>query len=619
MGNPFLHTCRAPTSPPDPFSPAPGRHTLGTYTRALWPRMFLGLLAAAGMRVVDIAIPQVLSFVVDDLLAQNTTEAMVWAGGTLVLGLGLTQVALMFARRMLLIDPTSGVEKKMRMNVVDKLLRQPLSFHDRWASGQLLQRTMGDLNTVRQWLGYGLIQLISVGVMMVVGVVLLARSNMLMAGVFALSLPLFIWVTYRFVVVFRGVTRTAQEQASDLATAVEESVRGIRVLKALGRGDYQLSRFTTGARELQATEVARGRYLGRLVMYHSVITGITTAAILALGLHFVAAGQLTVGELAAFCATIAIVSSQLQRSGGLMGMALSAKVSMDRHREIVELPDVEDIELIPTEGSQQNQPESTGRQGTDNQDAAALTLDGVTFGFGAAGSPVLNSLSLEMAPGEIVALVGATGSGKSALLQLIPSLYRADAGQVLIDGAPSSDSALGPWRSISSVAFEEPVLFSDTVANNVLLGLDAKNYSPEERERILTQALEVSASEFVYDLPEGTASLIGEEGMSLSGGQRQRLSLARAIAARPRILLLDDPLSALDVTTEKLVVQRLKETLTQTTVLLTAHRPSTVALADRVALLEDGAITAIGTVEQMNQHPGYRALMVADETQGWAK
>lgn len=616
MGFTLLQTRRSPTPPPDPFREQGGRHTLGTYTRGLWPRMFWGLMAAAAMRLVDLAIPQVLSFVVDDLLAQQTTQAMVWAGGALVLGLGLTQVGLMFARRMLLIDPTSGVEKKMRMNLVDKLLRQPLSFHDRWGSGQLLQRTMGDLNTVRQWLGFGFIQLLSVLVMMLVGLVLLARHNLLMAGIFGLSLPLFVGVTYRFVLAFRGLTRSAQEQASDLATLVEESVRGIRVLKALGRGGHLLEGFAEGARELQALEVQRGKMMGRLMMYHALISGLTTALILALGLHFVAAGQLTVGELAAFCATVALVSGQLQRSGGLIGMALSAKVSMDRHREIVELPDLEDVELVEAPARQEGQPVPGLLTGRVRERGASLVLEDISFTFEGASQPLLAGLNLEIYPGEIMALVGATGSGKSTLLQLIPQLYRPGSGRVLVDGAQASESDLRAWRSISAFAFEEPVLFSDTVANNVLLGLDASAYTAQEREQILAEALEVSASEFVADLPQGVESRIGEEGLSLSGGQRQRLSLARAIAARPRILLLDDPLSALDVTTEKQVVDRLKKTLKGTTVLLTAHRPSTVALADRVALVEGGRIGAVGTVEEMAQHPGYRALMVAGGSEG---
>jgi ATP-binding cassette subfamily B protein len=235
----------------------------------------------------------------------------------------------------------------------------------------------------------------------------------------------------------------------------------------------------------------------------------------------------------------------------------------------------------------------------------ALRFDHAGFGFDDGGT-LLHDITLDIRPGETMALVGITGSGKSALLQLVPRLYDVTAGAVTIDGVDLRGFDVEELRQVVAVAFEDTTLFSSSVRDNVLLG------APDRSEEALDEALDVAQAHFAYSLPDGVDTLIGEEGLSLSGGQRQRIALARAIAARPRVLVLDDPLSALDVHTEELVETRLRAVLKDTTTLIVAHRPSTVALADRVALLEKGRITAVGTHTELLAHnPHYRYVIAS--------
>ncbi|GAP54895.1 putative multidrug export ATP-binding/permease protein YgaD [Arthrobacter sp. Hiyo6] len=298
----------------------------------------------------------------------------------------------------------------------------------------------------------------------------------------------------------------------------------------------------------------------------------------------------------AFFATAAVIATPVEYSGMLLAMALTAKSAVDRHFEVMDSANTITSPACP------QRPASL---------RGALTFDSATFAFeDAPDKPILKNIDLDIRPGETMALVGITGSGKSALLQLVPRLYDVTDGSIAIDGVDLRYFDVDELRTIVGVAFEDTTLFSNSVRENVLLG------APDRTDAALEEALDVAQAHFVYSLPDGPDTLIGEEGLSLSGGQRQRIALARAIAAKPRILVLDDPLSALDVNTEELVEARLREVLSDTTTLIVAHRPSTVALADRVALLEEGRITAVGTHTQLLAvNPHYRYVIASLDTE----
>lgn len=598
MASRLLRVKPLPTPDPVPHGAREEQEvTLWNYAKPIRGRWVAGLFVALSAAVIAISIPQALGWIVDAMLTDSPTVGAVWAGGGLVFALGLLQSTLFFLRRQLVIEPASTVENTMRIDLFDRLLRFPVAFHDRWPSGQLLTRAMSDLGTIRRWTAFGLIQIITVAVQVTVGSVYMFTGAWQLGLLFLAALPLAFFCVWRFVLRFRALTRQAQEKTGDLATTVEESVQGLRVLKALGRGPHALAGFTEGAADLRDLEIERGRAMGLVRLQTGLISGVTLALGLIWGLNLVEQGQLTVGALTSFFATAAILFAQVERSGMLLSMYLAASVSMDRHRQVMVGEAGEDISLTARPSR------STSAQ------AAALSFNRVAFSYGQEEGPVLTDFSLDVAPGEIIALVGATGSGKSTVLHLVQRLYTASAGTITLNGRDIAALPLPELRSQVAIAFEDPLLFSASVRENVLLGVDRGRYTEAELDALVARALDVAAAGYVWDLPEGVQTVIGEEGMSLSGGQRQRLSLARAIAAEPAVLLLDDPLSALDVTTEEEVIGKLKSELTSTTTLLTAHRPSTVALADRVVLLEQGRVLAVGPHTELLGNPVYRELM----------
>jgi ATP-binding cassette subfamily B protein len=400
---------------------------------------------------------------------------------------------------------------------------------------------------------------------------------------------------FRFRTRFSKVARRSQDQAGDLATTVEESVHGIRVLKAFGRSREALETFNGQAEELRQTEIAKARHQAVFSMVVTLLPELALGAGLVTGILLAASGQLSIGSLVAFFATAAVIAAPVEFSGMLLAMALTAKTALDRHFEVM------DSQNTITSAAEPRRPADV---------KGSLSFNSVIFAFDdAPDKPVLKDIRLDICPGETMALVGITGSGKSALLQLVPRLYDVTSGSIELDGVDLRAYSVEELRTLVAVAFEDTTLFSSSVRDNVLLGVQSGD--TDTREKILTEALDTAQAHFAYSLPEGLDTLIGEEGLSLSGGQRQRLALARAIAARPSVLVLDDPLSALDVNTEELVENRLREVLAGTTTLIVAHRPSTVALADRVALLEDGRIAAVGTHTELLAGNGHYRYVIA--------
>ncbi len=562
------------------------------HVRPIMPRLVLGLLSALLASIVALSIPQVLRLLINESLRPGANAQAVWTASLVVLGLGVAEAGLVALRRQFVINPATTVETRMRVSLYSHLQDLTVSFHDRWGSGQLLSRAMTDLNFLRRWMAFGAIMLVVTTLTVVIGVVVMFAMSWQLALIFlAAAVPIMIY-GFRFRTRFSKVARRSQDQAGDLATTVEESVHGIRVLKAFGRSREALENFNEQAEELRQTEIAKSRHLAAFSLVVTLLPELALGGGLVVGVLLASSGALDVGSLVAFFATAAVVAAPVEFSGMLLAMALTAKAALDRHFEVM------DAANTITDPAEPVRPDRL---------TGALSFRHVTFAFeDAPDRPVLKDISLDIRAGETMALVGITGSGKSTLLQLIPRLYDVTDGAICIDGVDVRDFALEDLRASVAVAFEDTTLFSSSVRDNVLLG------APERTEEALAGALDVAQADFAYSLPDGVDTLIGEEGLSLSGGQRQRLALARAIAARPRILVLDDPLSALDVNTEERVEARLREVAADTTTLIVAHRPSTVALADRVALLQDGRITAVGTHNRLlagNSH--YRHVIAS--------
>ncbi|GAB2469753.1 ABC transporter ATP-binding protein [Xylanimonas ulmi] len=571
------------------------------FVRPALPRLVAGMFSALGASLAALAIPRVLQRMVDGPLAAGAREhdaGALWGAIAVVLALGLAEAGLVLARRNLVMLPGTRVEADLRMALFRHLQDLPVAFHDRWAGGQLLSRSMSDLGLLRRWLVFGLLQLVVSCVTVLVGVGLLAATTGWLGVVYLVGAVPVTVIAFRFSRRYRAIARRSQDQAGDLATTVEESVHGIRVLKAFGRGRDALASFTGQAERLRSTELAKARAQAQVNVALTLIPELTLAVCLVLGALLAHDGALSVGALTAFFATAAVINGPVVDLGMTLSMTFNARTAVDRLFDVL----------------------STANPLTDPTDPIEpadprghVRLRDVTFQYDDAVRPVLEHVDLDLPAGTTTALVGLTGSGKSTLAMLIPRLYDVTGGAVEIDGVDVRRMRRADVRRAVAVAFEDPTLFSTSVRENVLLGVDDALPDDVKQER-LAQALDVAQAHFATRLPHGVDTRVGEEGLSLSGGQRQRLALARAIAARPRVLVLDDPLSALDVATEEAVTARLRQALTGATTLVIAHRPSTVALADRVAVLRDGRVSAVGThAELLATDPHYRYVISALE------
>jgi ATP-binding cassette subfamily B protein len=567
------------------------------YAKKALPRVILGTIAALASHLFALTIPQLLQKLINGLQDHGTVEKLIPAV-LAVLALGIAEAVFVLLRRWLVLTPGTHVEAGLRRTLYAKLQELPVSFHDKWPSGQLLSRATGDLSLIRRWLSFGLVLFVANGITIVVGLSILFTYNWILGLIFFISsIP--IWVRgFKFEKDYHSIARLSQDQAGDLATSVEESVHGIRVLKALGRGDFASAKFARDAAQLRGTEVKKANLIADIWIYLILVPEFAVGLSMLVGVWLVSQGQMTVGGLIAFFATTTVLRWPTESVGFLLSMTLDAKTAVTRFFEVLDAP----VEI-----------DDPANPKTIESPQGRLEFKNVTFKYPDApadAKPLLDGVNLVLEPGESVALIGITGSGKTTMTALSTRLYEVTGGAIELDGVDIRDLTREELRRHMAMAFEDATLFSASVRDNVLLG------RPDATEAELAQALEIAQAGFVYELPEGLDTKIGEEGLSLSGGQRQRLALARAVAAKPAVLILDDPLSALDVDTEAMVEDALRTVLTATTALIVAHRPSTVQLADRVALLEDGKITAVGKHSDLlatNEHYRHVIASLDDE------
>lgn len=566
------------------------------------PRLVLGMISALAAVATALSIPFALRWLIDNPLSTGDVAEIV-PGILFIMVLGLAEVLFIYVRRWLVLGPGVQLEGKMRNAIYQHLQRLPVAFHDRWQSGQLLSRAMGDVSTVRRWISFGFVHLTVMSIMLVAGFAILLSLNPLLGGVFLVcTLPL-VLISIRFQEQFATLARRSQDQQGDLATTVEESVHGIRILKSFGRAGHSKDRFLEQAGSLRHTELAKGRANGNMWFWMLLVPDVAFALTLLLGIYQATLGNVSVGTLVAFFATAALLKGPMQSIAPMLALSIEAASAMNRFHEVVDAP----LDIVDTPGAQ-HLPAGPGE----------LVFENVTFTYPDAkegSAPLLDGVNLTIQPGETMALVGVTGCGKTTLTSLTTRLFDVSGGRILIDGVDIRDVSLESLRTQVAMAFEDATLFSISVKENVLLGRpELLEENSAETGLLLNQSLDIAQADFARDLPKALDTVIGEEGLSLSGGQRQRLALARAIAVQPRILVLDDPLSALDVTTESQVEKALRKVLATTTSLIVAHRPSTVMLADRVALLDEGKIVDVGThAELLSRCPQYRHVIASLE------
>ncbi|MBN0048915.1 ABC transporter ATP-binding protein [Streptomyces actuosus] len=556
---------------------------LWPYVRPVRARLSIAAFVAIIASCTGLVIPLVLKWMVDGPVADRD-PAGVWLGALYLLLLGVAEALLFGFRRWLVARPLSHVEAEMRADLYRHLQRLPVAFHDRWASGQLLSRGTTDLMLLRMFLAFPLTFLLVNGVTIIVGVcIMLAQDWTLGLVVLGPAAPVIV-MCMMFEKRYARVARLAQDQVGDLTTVVEESVLGIRIIKGFGRHRSQARAFRELSRTLRGTELGKARLLATIWAVIVSLPEVAVGAALVVGAVQVADGDLSAGTLVAFLSTALALRWPIESIGFLLAMSQEAATATERYFEV--LDETPEDPAAAAAGA---------ANGTAN--GAGLRFDNVRFRYPDALSgspPLLDRIDLHIRSGESMALVGATGSGKTTLTALVPRLHEVTEGRITLDGQDITAMSREELRAMVAVAFEEPTLFSASVGENVLMGA-AQDAGREDLDR----ALAVAQADFAHALPQGTDTQVGEQGLSLSGGQRQRLALARAVVGQPRFLVLDDPLSALDVHTEAAVEAALRQVLADTTALIVAHRPSTVLLADRVALLSGGRITAVGTHHEL--------------------
>jgi ATP-binding cassette subfamily B protein len=608
------------------------------YMRPYYLTLILMISAAILAVSSEVAIPLITKSVIDNVVVQGVKSSLVPLS-IAAMALGTIQAGLNFFRRWSVSGAVTGMEKTVRDDLYYHLQRLEPAFHDSWQSGQLLSRATNDLATIRRFAGFGVVFFITNTWTFLLIVGLLIHLNWwlgLLTG--CLFLPVAV-LCLRFEKKYRVLSRLNQDQQGDLATYVEESATGIRVLKSLGRRDEAQARHLAQSKLVYRSQVDKARLRGTFWAGLDMVPNAVIGLLLLLGALAVSRHELSLGGLVAFVTLTLLLVWPIESLGFIIATGQEAATAAQRIYEIFDtLPAISDpagheLSAGPDRPGLTSGRWQSGRMGvaaraatqaaagaTEARAAAdrraakprpagRLVFDDVVFSYPRARSAVLRGVTLVLEPGETVALVGATGSGKTTLLHLVPRLADVTGGRITLDGTDVRDLPLPELRSRVACAFEDPTLFSASVRENVSFGV------ADASEADILAALDAAQAEFIADLPWGLDTRIGEQGMALSGGQRQRVALARAILSRPQVLLLDDPLSALDVHTEAKVTAALAEVLTSTTALVVAHRPSTVQLADRVALLQDGVITAIGRhSELLATEPRYRFLMSADDT-----
>jgi ATP-binding cassette subfamily B protein len=558
------------------------------YIKPYLGRFVVMFLAALGGTGISIVIPLVTRQLIDGPIASGNRQG-VYALGAVALALGLVEGGLAFVRRWVMAIATLGSETGVRLDLYAKLQRLPWGFHSRWESGQLLSRIMNDLSTMRRFIGFGLLMIIMNLLQIVVVTALLLQLYWPMGLVVAVAAVPVVAVCLFNERIYTRLSRAIQDETGDVASTVEESMQSVRVIKAFGRSEHVYEQFDRRATILYGTSLERVANTSKFWTFLEVIPGLALVAVLTIGAFAAAQHHLTIGTLVAFITMMLSLIWPVAALGFLLSMTQDAMTAADRVSEIFDAP-----ETISDGPRRLEAPQGE------------VVFEDVSYRFPDAAEDVLHGVDLHIRAGETIGVVGGTGSGKTVLTSLVARLADVTGGRITIDGVDIRDLEVSNLRGIVATAFEDPTLFSMSVRENLTLG------RPEATEDEIESAIDTAQAGFVHDLPWGLDTRIGEQGMSLSGGQRQRLALARAILVKPRVLVLDDTLSALDIHTEALVEEALKRVLVGVTGLVVAHRASTVMLADRVALLQNGSITHVGRhSDLLASVPEYRDLLSA--------
>ncbi len=566
--------------------------------REQWRLVSLGLACAVATTGLSLTIPILIRHAIDDSIAPSSAvlnagdRTRLWPYLVAIVILAAIRFGTNFTRRYATARVGIRIEARMRELLYQAYLRFPRAFYDQHATGQVVSRATNDLYPIRYFIGWGMVQGAQ-SLMMIVGVaVVLVLVNPLLALYALLAMPAVGLLTWVFAVLVMPVSRLVQQLKADVTEASDEAVVGIEMVQAFGREDDVRTRFGVKARAVRDGVLRQARIEGSFLPGLLFLPTVSIAVVLYFGGKRVIDGQLTLGEFFLFYSLLLQLVWPLEALGWIINLGQRATASASRS-----FAWLEQIDEIPEPARPEHLPEGP----------LDVRFEDVHFSYGS-GSEVLRSLDLHVQAGEIVAVCGPTGVGKTSLLNLLPRFYDPTGGRVLLGGVDVRDVPIAELRGAVAVVTQRPILFSIPLKDNLT------GSRPDTPWREVLAACEAAGvSEFADELPDGYDTLIGERGVNLSGGQRQRVALARALIAGARIIVLDDPLSAVDTETERLLVDNLRPAVAGRTVLVATQRLSTVQVADRAVVLLDGAIVEDGAPADLLERSGWFARLFGDE------
>ncbi len=561
--------------------------TLEAQRRNLTIGTLVGLVWMAG----KVSVPVLVRYGIDRGIAE---EDLLWLWATLIAAAGVLAGTFTALRRYYAFREARWTETRLRERLFGHIMSLHIGYHDRAQTGQLMSRSSSDLNQIQMFVVMIPITLSNLAMITVVTIILVATDPLL--AVIALApLPLVNVAGRRFSSSIHPALLAVQAEQAELATVVEESVGGIRVVKGFGAEDVQRDRLENEADDIQRQSLRAARVRASFLPAIELLPSIGMIAVLGIGGLRVIDGDLTLGQLVQFNFFVALLVQPLRMLGMVIAWGQRASVALERVNEVLttapEVADPAAVTHLPDDGSR-----------------GALVFDDVSFDYDS-DAAVLRGFDLDLTAGQSVALVGATGSGKSTVARLLVRFYDVGSGSIRLDGVDVRDLSLHDLRRAVGIVFEDTLLFHDTVSANIAFAHpDASQATIERAARL------AGAHDFVMGLPEGYDTMLGERGYSLSGGQRQRIAIARAIVADPRILVLDDATSAVDPSKEHEIRSAMSTVMEGRTTIVIAHRPGTIALADTVVLLDEGMVRAVGPHDELlASEPRYREVLAAME------
>ena len=553
----------------------------------------VGLVCAFAYSAISLGIPIVVQHAIDDSIhpTHGHGEAL-WPFLAIVLALALVRFPINFMRRYATSRTGIRVEWRMRELLYQAYLRYPRAFYDVHATGQVLSRATNDLYPVRYFIGWGMTQGIQ-SLMMIFGIaIVLFAVNVKLAAIALVAMPLVAILTYSFGRKVMPISRQVQQLKANVTEAADESVVGIEMVQAFGREDDVQARFATKAGALRDGVLRQARVEAHYLPGLLFLPTISIAAVVYFGGHDVIGGHLTDGEFYLFYQLLLQMVWPLEALGWILSLGQRATASASRS-----FAWLQGIEPMPEPVS----PRAVPADGLD------VRFENVHFAY-PTSNEVLEGVDLQVAAGEVVALCGSTGAGKTSLLNLLPRFYDPTEGRVLLGGVDVAEMRIEDLRHAVAIVTQKPILFSIPLRDNLTA---ARPDAPWEEVVAASEAAGVA--HFAADLPDGYDTLIGERGVNLSGGQRQRVALARALIAGARVVVLDDPMSAVDTQTERHLVTNLRPALAGRTVLIATQRLSTVEVADRAVVLDDGRIVESGTPQELLKSGALFAALFGEE------